>query len=65
MNKKLVGVLLLTGAAAMVVATKNLWEPALKAGLQGILFWAMDDEDEGEEVKAYGGLTKEEQPGEY
>ena len=59
MNKKLVGVVLVTGAAAAVVmATRSLWAPAVKAGIQEVLIWTLDDsedddEQETEEVTAF------------
>lgn len=52
MNKKLLGVLLVAGAAGVaVVATRNLWVPLVKAGIQETLIWALDDQDEDEEEK--------------
>ena len=52
MNKKLMGVLLVTGAAAVAVAaTRQFWEPALKATIQEALIWGLDDaEEDGEEA---------------
>lgn len=49
MNKKLLGALLVAGAAGVVVATRNLWVPLVKAGIQEALIWALDDQDEDEE----------------
>lgn len=51
--KKLVGAALVTGAivTVAVVATRQKWLPAVKAGVQETLIWALDDpaDDEDED----------------
>lgn len=55
MNKKLLGALLVTGAAAAIVATRDLWVPLVKAGGQEVLLWVMDDlEDDEDEDETPG-----------
>lgn len=50
MNKKLLGAALMTGAAVTaVVATRNMWAPLVKAGIQEVLIWTLDDQDEDDE----------------
>ena len=52
MNKKVLGVLLVAGAAGVaVVVTRKLWVPLVKAGVQDAFVWALDEfgEDVGED----------------
>lgn len=52
MNKKLLGALVVGGAVAVaVVATRNVWGPLVKAGIQDALIWAIDDPGEDEELE--------------
>lgn len=54
MNKKVLGVLLIAGAAGVaVVVTRKLWVPLVKAGVQDAFVWALDEfgEDVGEDEK--------------
>lgn len=67
MNKKLLGALLLTGAAAAIVATRDLWVPLVKAGGQEVLLWVMDDleDEEVEDVVAAFEAGEKGLTGEY
>ena len=52
MNKKLVGMLLVTGAAtAVVVATRDRWVPVVRAGAQEVFFWVIEGLNEDEDIK--------------
>ena len=63
MNKKVLGVLLIAGAAGVaVVVTRKLWVPLVKAGVQDAFIWALDEfgEDvEQEEAPATSHLSYE------
>lgn len=50
MNKKLLGAALVTGAAVVAVATTwSKWGSLVKASIQDVLIWALDEGEEDEE----------------
>lgn len=60
MNKKIVGALLVAGAAAVAVTTRDRWIPVLKAGIQEALLWGFGEPCEYDEDGDLEQLAKEE-----